>query len=89
MLNLSRQTANLRRPERARNEGSTGPTRLDNTRYTMWDHQTPAVGALRRGRVADPAGVVASAVDKRRISGLEWRREAQQGLQRGFASDPR
>ena len=29
LLNLCRRTVNLRRPERARNEGSTGPKRLD------------------------------------------------------------
>ena len=30
------QTVNLRRPERARNEGTTGPTRLDDTRCTTY-----------------------------------------------------
>ena len=29
LLNLRRRTVNLRHPERARNEGSTGPKRLD------------------------------------------------------------
>ena len=32
LLNLWRRTVNLRRPERARNEGTTGPKRLDDTR---------------------------------------------------------
>jgi hypothetical protein len=31
-----RRTINLRRPERARNEGSTGPHRLDDTRCTTY-----------------------------------------------------
>jgi len=33
-LNLCRRTVNLRRPERARNEGTTGPQGLDDTRFT-------------------------------------------------------
>ena len=36
LLNLRRRTVNLRRPERARNEGSRGPKRLDDTRCTTY-----------------------------------------------------
>ena len=35
-LDLWRQTVNLRRSERARNEGSVGPKRLDDTRWTTY-----------------------------------------------------
>ena len=36
LLNVCRRTVNLRRPERARNEGTTGPERLDDTRCTSY-----------------------------------------------------
>ena len=35
LLNLQRRTVNLRRPERARNEGYTGPTGLDDTTHRV------------------------------------------------------
>ena len=38
LLNLSRRTVNSRCPERARNEGSTGPKRLDDTRCRWTCH---------------------------------------------------
>ena len=39
-FNLRRWTVNLRRPGRARNEGSTGPKRLGDTRYTFYQEPT-------------------------------------------------
>ena len=36
LLNLWRRTVDLRRPDRARNEGTTGPRRLDDTRCTTY-----------------------------------------------------
>jgi len=38
-LDLWRRTVNLRRPEKARNEGSTGPKRLDDTRCTTYQRR--------------------------------------------------
>ena len=38
-MNLRRRTANLRRPERARNEGCMGPKRLDDTRRTTYERR--------------------------------------------------
>ena len=43
-LNLRRRTVNLRRPERVRNEGSTGPKRLDDTRCKTYEHLGWGVG---------------------------------------------
>ena len=39
LLNLWRRTVNLRRPERAWNEGSTGPKRLDDTRCKTYNFE--------------------------------------------------
>ena len=40
LLDLKRRTVNFRRPGRARNEGPTGPKRLDDTRCTIHQRRT-------------------------------------------------
>jgi len=40
LLHLCRRTVNLRRPERARNEGTTGLKRLDDTQCTTYKRRT-------------------------------------------------
>ena len=59
LLDLPRRTINLRRSERARNEGTAGPTRLDDTRGgagqgMLGGHMQsgPSGGGGRRVRVA-------------------------------------
>ena len=42
LLNLRRRTVNLGRPERARNEGSTGSKRLDDTRCKTYGRNVPS-----------------------------------------------
>ena len=43
-----RRTVNLRRTERAQNEGSTGPKRLDDTRYKPHKRGRPALPRVRQ-----------------------------------------
>ena len=51
LLNLWRRTVNLRRAERARNEGTTGPNRLDDTRCTTYTRRINTLrGAVSRER---------------------------------------
>ena len=45
-LNVCRRTVNLRRPERARNEGSTGPNRLDDALCTTYGRRS--IGLMLR-----------------------------------------
>ena len=53
LLNLRRRTVNSRRPERARNEGSTGPKRLDAGPTSL---HTPL--EARNGTILNPNFVV-------------------------------
>ena len=52
LLNLSRQSVSCRRPERARNEGSTGPKRPDDTRCNTYKRPSQSwnVRRLAAGR---------------------------------------
>ena len=51
LLNWWRRTVNLRRPERARHEGSTGPKRLDDTPCKTYKLVCTFVLSLRRPRI--------------------------------------